>query len=259
MIRRKALGRKLRFEVFKRDRFTCQYCGGVAPTVVLVVDHVKPVAKDGSNELLNLITSCEVCNSGKGPRELSDETVLSRQLEQLQDLADRREQIEMMLDWKTMLIGMDCDTARRVAGLWEQMVPTHHINESGLHKLQGWLHESGVEKVLDAMRTSVQQYLKFTGTPPVPTKESAEKSLAYIPRIIAGNEKPWLRGAVYTRTVLRNKYAGVCDESAIIGKIEDAVARGVDIEEIKKMAVRSADYNDWLSWLDDRVMRERRK
>jgi 5-methylcytosine-specific restriction endonuclease McrA len=38
---------KVRFEVFKRDNFTCRYCGRKTPEVVLEVDHVVPVAEDG--------------------------------------------------------------------------------------------------------------------------------------------------------------------------------------------------------------------
>ena len=45
--KRKALSQKIRFEVFKRDSFTCQYCGRKAPDVVLQVDHIVPVAKGG--------------------------------------------------------------------------------------------------------------------------------------------------------------------------------------------------------------------
>ena len=39
---RKGLSKKIRFEVFKRDQFTCQYCGKQAPNVVLEVDHITP-------------------------------------------------------------------------------------------------------------------------------------------------------------------------------------------------------------------------
>ena len=42
---RKAISKKLRFEVFKRDSFTCQYCGKSAPDVILHVDHILPVKK----------------------------------------------------------------------------------------------------------------------------------------------------------------------------------------------------------------------
>ncbi len=69
--KRKALSKKTRFEVFKRDRFTCQYCGAHPPGVLLHVDHIVAVAAGGQNDLDNLITACEPCNLGKGARDLS--------------------------------------------------------------------------------------------------------------------------------------------------------------------------------------------
>lgn len=51
MGQRKSIGPKLRFEVFKRDLFTCQYCGRKAPDVVLHCDHVKPVASNGRGDI----------------------------------------------------------------------------------------------------------------------------------------------------------------------------------------------------------------
>lgn len=68
--KRKSLGKTLRFEVFKRDYFTCQYCGSQPPAVVLVIDHVVPVAGGGASSIDNLVTSCEPCNQGKSDRPL---------------------------------------------------------------------------------------------------------------------------------------------------------------------------------------------
>ena len=48
---RKSLSNKIRFEVFKRDNFTCQYCGRKAPEIVLNVDHIEPVSKGGTNDI----------------------------------------------------------------------------------------------------------------------------------------------------------------------------------------------------------------
>jgi 5-methylcytosine-specific restriction endonuclease McrA len=56
---RKQISKKLRFEVFKRDSFKCQYCGNSAPDVILHVDHIEPISKGGDNSILNLITSTE--------------------------------------------------------------------------------------------------------------------------------------------------------------------------------------------------------
>ena len=68
---RKPLSKKVRFDVFKRDCFKCQYCGNTPPAVVLEVDHMLPVSAGGTNVLHNLITACFDCNRGKGAGLLS--------------------------------------------------------------------------------------------------------------------------------------------------------------------------------------------
>ena len=68
---RKPLSKKTRFNVFKRDLFTCQYCGATPPGVVLEVDHIDPVAEGGGNEETNLVTACFDCNRGKAATSLS--------------------------------------------------------------------------------------------------------------------------------------------------------------------------------------------
>jgi len=79
------LSLKLRFEVFKRDDFTCQYCGRKTPEVILELEHMIPLSKGGTDELDNLTTSCFECNRGKGSslldtvlkdRDIHDETIL---------------------------------------------------------------------------------------------------------------------------------------------------------------------------------------
>lgn len=68
--KRKAISKTLRFEVFKRDGFACQYCGAAPPGVLLQVDHIKAVVTGGTNEIDNLVTACQPCNLGKGVRSL---------------------------------------------------------------------------------------------------------------------------------------------------------------------------------------------
>jgi len=59
------IGKTTRFNVFKRDSFTCQYCGSTPPSVVLEIDHMVPVSKGGTNDKSNLLTACFDCNRGK--------------------------------------------------------------------------------------------------------------------------------------------------------------------------------------------------
>ncbi|HLN23768.1 MAG TPA: HNH endonuclease [Patescibacteria group bacterium] len=57
-----------RFNVFLRDRFSCQYCGQSLPTHDLTFDHVIPRSKGGTTTWENVVTACSPCNLVKGSR-----------------------------------------------------------------------------------------------------------------------------------------------------------------------------------------------
>jgi len=59
------VSRRQRFEILRRDNYTCRYCGARAPDVTLTVDHVIPTALGGSDDSTNLVTACRDCNAGK--------------------------------------------------------------------------------------------------------------------------------------------------------------------------------------------------
>lgn len=73
------VSKRTRFEVFKRDKFTCQYCWRKPPEVILEPDHVIPSCDGGSDHMDNLVTACFDCNRGKAgvsldslPQTISD-------------------------------------------------------------------------------------------------------------------------------------------------------------------------------------------
>jgi len=53
-------------EVFRRDSYTCQYCGRNG--IELTLDHVVPRRLGGKHSWDNLVTACRVCNHRKGGR-----------------------------------------------------------------------------------------------------------------------------------------------------------------------------------------------
>lgn len=75
---RKAKGRKgtlspkLRFKVLSRDEYRCVYCGVTGQESPLQVDHKVSVAEGGTDDIHNLVTACEKCNSGKGSKSVAD-------------------------------------------------------------------------------------------------------------------------------------------------------------------------------------------
>jgi len=52
--------------VFRRDNFTCAYCGKRKKVEDLSIDHIIPRSRKGGTNWLNCVTSCFVCNNQKG-------------------------------------------------------------------------------------------------------------------------------------------------------------------------------------------------
>jgi hypothetical protein len=69
--KRSQIPQGVRFDVFRRDNFTCVYCGGQSPDVTLECDHKVAVANGGTDDMNNLVTACWDCNRGKGTKRVS--------------------------------------------------------------------------------------------------------------------------------------------------------------------------------------------
>lgn len=61
-----------RFNVFLRDHWDCQYCGGHFKTHELTFDHVIPRSKGGRTNWENIVAACQDCNRKKGNQMPAD-------------------------------------------------------------------------------------------------------------------------------------------------------------------------------------------
>ncbi len=57
-----------RRNIFKRDRFACQYCGHQPGSEELTLDHVVPRAQGGESSWTNCVLACVECNKRKADR-----------------------------------------------------------------------------------------------------------------------------------------------------------------------------------------------
>jgi 5-methylcytosine-specific restriction endonuclease McrA len=57
-----------RGNVYRRDGFTCQYCGDRPGASHLTFDHVIPRSRGGLTEWTNIVTACSECNAHKADR-----------------------------------------------------------------------------------------------------------------------------------------------------------------------------------------------
>lgn len=229
--KRIGITKKTRFEVFKRDSFTCQYCGNSAPSVVLHIDHIQPVSKDGDNDLFNLITSCVDCNVGKKDRLLSDDSVVAKQKAQLDDLQERREQIEMMLEWRENLKALKEDVNQIAVDAFNEITPGWTVNENGAKTIAKLIKTHGLESVLSSIDTASDEYIALDEEGRA-TSESVDLAFSKLGGICRLQSMPdWRRQIYYLRGILRNRVA-YCSDWEALQLLEQAHAAGVDMEFI---------------------------
>ncbi len=246
--KRDGLSKKLRFEVFKRDRFTCQYCGKKAPDVVLNVDHIKAVATGGDDGIMNLITSCFDCNSGKSDQPLGENVVLEKQRQQLEQLEERRQQLDMMLEWQRSLMSLDNEACDKLAELWSEIAVGWHLNDTGRASLQKLIRKFGAAEVANAMREATGMYLQIEGEPAKATADSVNKSWEYVGRICGFKktmeDKPYMRDLFYIRGIVRRRFAS-CRDWLAMKVLRESYELGATIEELKAIALEASSWTAW--------------
>lgn len=252
MTKRKPIGKKLRFEVFKRDNFTCQYCGAQAPDVVLHVDHINPVAGGGDNDILNLVTSCEPCNLGKGARELDDNSVLAKQRAQLEELNQRREQLEMMMQWREGLADIDEQQIDAFEDAFTAATSCT-LNELGRSKVRKWLKKHGLAELLEALDGALATYYRDGAEDPEENNRMAGKAFGMTIRVINARgkyaDRPHMKDLFYTRAIIRNRM--YCNERVAIDLLEQAYDLGAHIEELKDWAKTARSWTNWREEMEE--------
>jgi hypothetical protein len=247
--KRKALGKKTRFEIFKRDSFACQYCGKSAPEVVLHVDHIHPVAHGGDDDLLNLITSCVECNLGKGARTIDDSSVVAKKKAQLDELEERRQQLEMMLEWQKSLVDHTSQEVNSIAEFWGEIVPGTELREGARSKLRTLIVKYGSASVVKAMRQAVEKHVDGS-------HDSAQRAWADLPKfawiLSKSDDDPGIRELCYARGILRNRmsfYEGRYDREFLTG-LREIRSNGYSLDRIKEIAKTIKSITDFREWVD---------
>ena len=246
---RKSLSNKIRFEVFKRDNFTCQYCGRKAPEIVLNVDHIEPVAKGGTNDIYNLVTSCFECNNGKRDRKLDDNTEITKQHAELEILNERKKQLEQLMEWKNELKNFDNQQIEMLSDYIGDSLSTN-VTDQGKVFLKKWLKKYSFQDLINATDKAVEVYCHL------PNEEIFDK----IERIAFYEKNPvpeYQKKTSYIRGVFRNR--GIRYKNHELNELMSLWNDYIDDFEIpieySKQAENYRDFEGELVFYIDEVMR----
>ena len=246
---RKPISKKTRFEVFKRDGFKCTYCGAEAPKAVLHVDHIQPVAKGGGNDMLNLTTACADCNGGKSDRLLSDDSAVSKQRSQLDELHERREQMEMLLRWREAMSDIAADELKVLQDHFARVFPGWSVKSEGAVKaLKGHLRKHGMIAVMDAIDIAAERYVRSDedGKPIAETVQEAWHKVGGILHV--QSKSPEQQRLHYVKGILNKRLSYV--PYTVMRELEAALDAGVDVESMVEEAKVARSWSAFSRWLE---------
>jgi len=226
-MKRKPISQKLRFEVFKRDSFTCHWCGRSAPNVVLEVDHIEPISKGGTDDIFNLITSCKECNQGKGARKIDDDSIFNAQMDQLKEINEKRKQLEMMVKWRKELSKFNDSNLEYAVELFE-VSSGCEVTDKGRKTFKRLLKTYSLDEIIYAIDVSVAK------------QNNCEDSFNYIERVCrtqrAVKDKPYLPDLFYIRKIIITEFAPYnWPKYKILNDLERAHLNGVSITDLKSL------------------------
>lgn len=171
-----SLPKKLRFEVFRRDGFTCAYCGRSPPEVVLHADHVVPRSDGGPDAAENLITACADCNLGKGARRLDSPPRPMVTQGVVDEARERLEQARAYAALQAELQALVAEQVAEVDALWWETFNGTWSEDSRLMmcetdypedvSVRGFLRRIGLASVLEAVRITGERFPGLTGGTP---------------------------------------------------------------------------------------------
>lgn len=221
--------KSVRFEVFKRDAFTCQYCGRKAPDVVLHVDHIEPLARGGADHIMNLVTACAECNAGKSDRPLSDVSAVEKARSQAEQIQERRQQIEMMSEWYASLADIESCAAEGVERLWWRAIGlSGRTLTDGLRvELRRWIVRYGHELVCRAALAAAGKLMASADARDDYEEANAFSSIGRICGVMkAAADDPGIEKLFYVRGILRNRMT-IYNERGCIAFLKEARQNGV--------------------------------
>lgn len=230
--KRRKISTRIRFEVFKRDSFRCQYCGRGAPEIVLELEHITPHSKGGSDEILNLVTSCWECNNGKSDKLLGDDAAIAKQRTQLEELQERREQLEMMIRWRDANVDLEQQTLDAFARAYADRAPGWALNEKGLQSARKLIKKFGLQRALEAMDLAADQVLEFKDGKA--TEDTVERVLRFA-FVLAEPEE--VQALYRIRARIRRRWNYVHDGVAI-SLLRKLHKLGVSVDEIDAATTR---------------------
>lgn len=153
-----SLSPTLRRLILERDEFTCTECGQQVPKVLLYIDKIlSPETEEafaGQPEEDKYTCLCESCyKQAHGHLQFKAAT----------RTAERRQQLEMMVEWRREKRGLESDTTAYLIDYINGKIEPYSLTKQGVHNVRKAIGKNNFTSALDAIDETYNHYVYFDG------------------------------------------------------------------------------------------------
>ncbi|MEJ2545405.1 MAG: hypothetical protein P8Y99_15155 [Calditrichaceae bacterium] len=246
--------KRIKFEIFEKDSFRCQFCGAGAPIAALRLRRIQEAEKQ--DEWLNtafLSTSCTTCEkkrAGVNAKDLADGFI------SIDELEERLQQLKMLINWRKGMLRIRKQQLENLVTYWEKKVPGFQISNEQKKHLLSYMTKYAGEEIRDAMNMAADKFINYNADGSFDT-DSINQAFSKIQeiclqktKIAANNETDGLHNI---HQQLKNNINGFFDPHRAAQWLTYARSWEVKIEELAEMAQKVNNWTEFAVNIDKMV------
>ena len=140
----------IRYKVFHRDKFTCQYCGRTPPEVTLEIGYKIPKSEGEDEDISNLVTVCHKCNINNKGKKITKNIFKANNLDI--EYLEAEQRLAEMKKYKEIKEKLEEETIETISDLQEffceQMRTSWIVEHQSIRWLLYFHDPSEIEKAI---------------------------------------------------------------------------------------------------------------
>jgi len=147
--------KRIKFEVFEKDSFRCQFCGSRAPNVTLKLLRIQETNdKDTWLNTAFLSTSCTNCENKKAG-------IINDGFISIEELEERLQQLKMLINWRKGMFKIRKQQLENLITYWQNKIPGYEINSDQKKHLLSYMTKYSGDEIRNAMNVACDKFVNF--------------------------------------------------------------------------------------------------
>ena len=250
--------KRIKFEVFEKDSFKCQYCGSVAPIVTLQLRRIQEIQQ--SEKWLDtafLSTSCAACEKKQAGEA---ENAKRSEFISIDELEERLQQLKMLINWRKGMLKIRKQQLANLVQYWENKVPKSPVDNIQRREILRYINKFSGDEIRAAMDMAADKFLKTEADGSL-NQESISNALHKIPEIcaqktqIANNHET--DGLFQINELLKTNITGFFDSRRAFQWLNYARSWEISLDDLTTMASAVTSWTQFSLNIDKMVEKQK--